>query len=280
MHAHAALAAICLLAFVHHVTSGIRLLPMSTDMPYSIYMRLEWIPLFSGSSYIHFVSATARVDLHKYIIAGLYGAGGILTLAAIFIPVKLSTHAHMLPEIVGGCGTCGWTRLVVLAVFRRHEGAWFVLIGSLALMAGLTDDAFSYQPGSIHLMTPLLLIFLALQSLATARQFSSAFESVENLGVKLIDTNSAYTRFMPAEFLSYMNKESILCAVRRSCPAGDDGSVQRHPLIHGPVGDNDARAENFEFLNGYLSRVGPVIRGHNGFIDKDIGDGIMALFPG
>jgi two-component system sensor histidine kinase ChiS len=37
--------------------------------------------------------------------------------------------------------------------------------------------------------------------------------------------------------------------------------------------------ENFKFLNSYLSRIGPEIRAHNGFIDKYIGDAIMALFP-
>lgn len=37
--------------------------------------------------------------------------------------------------------------------------------------------------------------------------------------------------------------------------------------------------ETFKFLNSYLNRIGPIIRSHNGFIDKYIGDGIMALFP-
>jgi two-component system sensor histidine kinase ChiS len=37
--------------------------------------------------------------------------------------------------------------------------------------------------------------------------------------------------------------------------------------------------ENFKFLNSYLSRIGPEIRANNGFIDKYIGDAIMALFP-
>jgi two-component system sensor histidine kinase ChiS len=37
--------------------------------------------------------------------------------------------------------------------------------------------------------------------------------------------------------------------------------------------------ETFDFINSYLSRVSPLIRQHKGFIDKYIGDGIMALFP-
>jgi class 3 adenylate cyclase len=36
--------------------------------------------------------------------------------------------------------------------------------------------------------------------------------------------------------------------------------------------------ENFTFINLYLARMGPVIRDNNGFIDKYIGDAIMALF--
>ena len=38
--------------------------------------------------------------------------------------------------------------------------------------------------------------------------------------------------------------------------------------------------ENFRFVNSYLERMEPVIRQHRGFIDKYIGDAIMALFSG
>jgi two-component system sensor histidine kinase ChiS len=36
--------------------------------------------------------------------------------------------------------------------------------------------------------------------------------------------------------------------------------------------------ENFRFVNDYLQMMGPIVRRHNGFIDKYIGDAIMALF--
>jgi class 3 adenylate cyclase len=37
--------------------------------------------------------------------------------------------------------------------------------------------------------------------------------------------------------------------------------------------------ENFKFQNSFLSQVVPVIREQGGFVDKFIGDAIMALFP-
>jgi adenylate cyclase len=37
--------------------------------------------------------------------------------------------------------------------------------------------------------------------------------------------------------------------------------------------------ENFQFVNSYNERMGPIIRNHNGFINQYLGDAIMALFP-
>jgi len=38
-------------------------------------------------------------------------------------------------------------------------------------------------------------------------------------------------------------------------------------------------AKNFQFINEYLGFIAPVIEQYNGFIDKFIGDAIMAIFP-
>ena len=37
--------------------------------------------------------------------------------------------------------------------------------------------------------------------------------------------------------------------------------------------------QNFQFVNSYNARMGPIIRNHNGFINQYLGDAIMALFP-
>ena len=35
--------------------------------------------------------------------------------------------------------------------------------------------------------------------------------------------------------------------------------------------------QTFNFLNAYLSRVGPIIKENNGFVNQFYGDGIMAV---
>ncbi|HHB91848.1 MAG TPA: response regulator [Thioploca sp.] len=45
------------------------------------------------------------------------------------------------------------------------------------------------------------------------------------------------------------------------------------------LSENMTPQENFNFINTYLSKMEPIIDKYFGFIDKYIGDGIMALFP-
>ena len=97
--------------------------------------------------------------------------------------------------------------------------------------------------------------------------------------ISLAKLTSAYGRFVPRNFLKFLGKESII-----------DVQVGDHVQQEMTVMFSDIRSfttlseamtpqENFTFINSYLSQVSPVIRQHRGFIDKYIGDAIMALFP-
>ena len=94
----------------------------------------------------------------------------------------------------------------------------------------------------------------------------------------LRETNTSIERFVPKAFLSIMGKPSIV-----SVKLGDNIRLNMTVLfsdIRNFTGQSEAMTpdENFAFINFYLERMGPVIRDHNGFIDKYIGDAIMALF--
>ncbi|MGF1459754.1 MAG: response regulator [Leptolyngbyaceae cyanobacterium] len=90
--------------------------------------------------------------------------------------------------------------------------------------------------------------------------------------------NQAYGRFVPRQFLQFLNKESIV-----EVELGHQVKRQMSVLF-GDIRDFTSLSEqmtpeeNFKFLNAFLSRMEPAIAENNGFVDKYIGDAIMALF--
>ncbi len=138
------------------------------------------------------------------------------------------------------------------------------LLGMVYLENNLSSDVF----------TPARLEILNLLS-------SQAAISIENAHsyARQLELTKAYSRFVPRQILNFLNKESIV-----EVELGDQIQQEMTVLF------SDIRSfttlleqmtpeESFRFINAYLGRVSPIIREHNGFIDKYIGDAIMALFP-
>ncbi|MEW5848709.1 MAG: 7TM diverse intracellular signaling domain-containing protein [Myxococcota bacterium] len=89
----------------------------------------------------------------------------------------------------------------------------------------------------------------------------------------------SFARFVPREFLHHLKLDNIV-----DVKLGDQVQLEMTVLFTDirSFTDRSERMtprETFEFINGYMREIGPVIRRHHGFIDKYIGDAIMALFP-
>jgi len=111
-----------------------------------------------------------------------------------------------------------------------------------------------------------------------ARSFGSMRDSVRRTILDLKQTNLSIERFVPHAFLAIIGKPSIV-----DVELGDNKREKMSILFSDirsftTLSEGMAPDENFAFINTYLARMGPVIRAHNGFIDKYIGDAIMALF--
>jgi len=97
-----------------------------------------------------------------------------------------------------------------------------------------------------------------------------------------IENSRLYTsisRFLPREFLNLLEKDSVT-----EVKLGDHVEKEMTVLfsdIRGftSMSEKMSPQDNFDFINAYLSRMEPVFDEHHGFIDKYIGDAIMALFP-
>ena len=109
------------------------------------------------------------------------------------------------------------------------------------------------------------------------RQFTNELQKALAAEEKLTD---AYGRFVPHEFLHFLGYESIL-----EVKLGDQVEKEMSVLFSDirdftSLSETMTPAENFQFINAYLSRMEPAITQNFGFIDKYIGDAIMALFDG
>ncbi len=95
-----------------------------------------------------------------------------------------------------------------------------------------------------------------------------------------LKTARAFRRFVPENFLGLLGVERF-DALRA-------GIGQRHDvtILFTDVRGFTARSERlgpegtFRFINAYLEHFEPVVRAHGGFVDKFIGDAVMAIFPG
>lgn len=87
-----------------------------------------------------------------------------------------------------------------------------------------------------------------------------------------------FRKFVPEEFLQNLNKENWL-----EVKLGDH--VERDMTIlfsdirsFTALSEKMTPRENFEFINNFLHAVYPSIQSQRGFVDKYIGDAVMALF--
>jgi class 3 adenylate cyclase/HAMP domain-containing protein len=112
-----------------------------------------------------------------------------------------------------------------------------------------------------------------------SRDFNTMSVKLKDFFSRLEELRDANSRFVPVEFINYLGKDSI--ADVRS------GEQKRRQLTlffadirsFTALSEGMTPKENFDFINSYLSVMGPVIRENGGFIDRYLGDAIMALFP-
>lgn len=112
-----------------------------------------------------------------------------------------------------------------------------------------------------------------------AKSFNRMTDQLKESFDNLARINLAYGHFVPHKFLDFLDRDTIV-----DVKLGDQVLKEMTVMFSDirsftTLSEGMTPQENFNFLNSFLGRIGPIIRKHNGFIDKYIGDGIMALFP-
>jgi len=136
-----------------------------------------------------------------------------------------------------------------------------------------SDEKDRFSADDISLMQSIA------DQIAVAVDNARVYDDLENALIHQYDITLSYSRFVPREFLHFLGKRDIT-EVR----LGDQIQQMMAVLFcdirsFTTLSEQMTPQENFNFINAYLNRVSPIIRTENGFIDKYIGDAVMALFP-
>lgn len=107
--------------------------------------------------------------------------------------------------------------------------------------------------------------------------FLSAQASISLENARLYEASG---KFVPVQFIEQLGKRNLV-EIRLGDQVQQSMSVLFCDIRNfTTLSENMSAAETFEFINEFLGHMEPNIEEHHGFIDKYIGDAIMALFKG
>ena len=182
--------------------------------------------------------------------------------------------------------------LFIVLMQKRNPLVSYFVLGSAAVILGLSmasighlfawENSFEFFLSTIVFEIICFSLALGYRIRQSEKEKLAAKEeklqAQQQLNQELSKVNTAFGRFVPHRFLQSIGRNSVL-----DVKLGD--SVEREVTVlfsdirgYTTLSENMSPEENFQFLNTYLGRLGPVIQQHRGFVNQYYGDGIMALF--
>ena len=273
----------CLDVALRTMVTGERILHGAVPFEYwEALLKVEYISMNIGLPlFLLFLRSLYPGEIPLRMTQILIGIDLALVLLVLVTPARIYSRTVDFHQLVIVVGVLLCTYGILKSVVRRRDGAVVVSLTSfIFILTVLNDILYNQQVIFTFQMVGFgLFIFIFSQSFILSLKFSRAFSTIEALSENLQRYNRAYSRFVPREFLRFLQKESIL-----DIHLGDQVQTEMTVLFvdirsFTTISEHMTPKENFDFLNDYLGRIGPLIRKNNGFIDKYLGDGLMALFP-
>jgi class 3 adenylate cyclase len=273
----------CIIVALRVITTGsIALTHLIPHISWEIQIKLELSVFYLGALFFGlFFKELFPKDIPSLGLSIMLTPALLFTILAVVLPLRLFNRLVTPMEITAIAGLLFVLVCIAIAWIRKRENAPLIATGFILFtLTAINDVLYSKNLIQTTYLLPLgLFSFIFLQSLALARLFSHSFTRVEQLSDELTTVNKSMSRFVPNEFLNFLNKKSI-----NDIQLGDQ-TLRSITILFADIrsftslSETMSPQENFNFINSYFNRIGPIIRNYHGFIDKYIGDGIMALFP-
>ncbi|MGB5404874.1 MAG: adenylate/guanylate cyclase domain-containing protein [Robiginitalea sp.] len=248
---------------------------------YEMGLKLIHISIFATVVMLWlFLSELFREDFPRLVGKVLVALSSICILITLFFPSQVYSQLMLPFWIISFVVIVFIIRGIYRAVRQKKEGALLILAGILCFILTVVHDiAIDFRLiQSVYLAGAGFFLFIFSQSLLLAVKFTNSFQNVENLTWDLIRTNESFSRFVPNEYLSYLNKKSIL-DVRLGDSSQRDMTVFFSDIrSYTSLSEGMSPKTNFAFINDYLGHVVNYIHSNEGLVNQYLGDGILALF--
>ena len=255
------------------------------NIPFTMILRLEYMALFviPSSQTLYFDSLNKKIFNH--ISAKLLAAPSLIFFVLDFtLPISLANR--LVPFMQA------YTFLIIgidvvlffIRIIKDKDFISLMAVVSLIIIAiGTTNDILiihhTYILGRVKLLGLSFVVYAFFQIIVLAYIQDRNYRKVVELNKELAETNNAYYRFVPKEFLELLSKKDIT-----EVSLGEY-KVAKMAVLSADIRNFTSTSEKlkpiqvFDMLNSYLRRVAPLIRKYNGIIEKYLGDGIIAIFP-
>lgn len=138
-------------------------------------------------------------------------------------------------------------------------------------------DTIIFQTG-IKLLQFAYFGFIISMVFILANRFIEINWETRRLNIELTEQRDSFSKFVPVQFLDLLDKKSAKDISLGECKLKEMTILFADIRDFTSLSESMSPEENFKFINSYLKRMSPVIERNNGFIDKFIGDAIMAIF--
>jgi adenylate cyclase len=265
----------------YQLSDSFQLIDLSWDMTW-IY-RLRWLSL-----------AMFGPSMGAFMSSYLYGGRPLSWPLRVMIAISLLFAPWFLaaPYRLANGGVTVWQVFVlgvVAVILHLTARAWRdgrpdarIMTVSMGFLGAAipVDVYYEFNFGhELHTSQIAILAFVTLLAVLVALRFMELHRRAEGYASRLAAQRDSFARFVPDPLIKLLGKDS------ESEIQSGDHSFRSMSILFSDIrrftrlSESLNAQDTFDFINGYMQAMAPCIEAHQGFVDKFLGDGIMALFP-
>jgi adenylate cyclase len=269
---------------------SIRIMVTENNEIFQIFpgIDLEWVAALSYLTFTGlvaffslFITSLFSFSINRFLNYFLLGTSILYSLLIIIFPTKVFTQYLIVYQIFAIIGGAVLLSIIIAAIVRRDRSSILFGIGFLLVFIAAIIDILStsFVINVINLTPRAIIIFVFMQALVLTRNNGYLIKEIKELNDHLTLVNESSEKFVPKAFLRHLEKKEL------SEIGLGDYSEMYMTVLFADIRKFTSMSEGttprviFSYLNEFLSYMGPEIRRNYGFVDKYLGDGIMALFP-